>query len=250
VTVTGAADRSLTVEHPARRVAVLDPSLLEVLYTLGAGRQVVGLPVEPNGTLDVAKLVRLHPDLIVAPSSADEVELSRAAAAARVPVYVAPGDSLREVEQTITDLGLIVGEPVRARQLVHRVEAKRRFAAQRLDGAPNVGVFFDTGLFTPVSDQSLVGDLIREAHGRNVIGQATGPVEPSELLRLDPRFYLTTTDSGTTLRDLTRNPQTRKLSAVRSSRIGIIDARLLEPGPRIGDGLIAIARVLHPDAFR
>lgn len=250
VTVTGAAGRPLTVKRPAQRIAVLDPSLLEVLDALGARSHVVGLPVEPNGTINVKKLVRLHPDLIVASSSADEVGLSRAAEAARVPVYVAPGDSLREVEQTITELGLIAGEPVRARQLVHRIEVKRRFSAQRLDGAPAVGVFFDTGLFTPVSDQSLVGDLVREAHGRNVIGQATGPVEPSELLRLDPRFYLTTADSGTTLRDLKRNPQTRKLRAIRTGDFGIIDTGLLEPGPRIGDGLIEIARLLHPDAFR
>jgi ABC-type Fe3+-hydroxamate transport system substrate-binding protein len=250
VTVTGAAGRPLDIDRPAERIAVLDPALLEVLDALGARRRVVGLPVEPNGTINVTRLVRLHPDLIVAPSSADEVQLSRASAAAHVPVYVAPGNSLREVEQTITELGLIAGQSVQARRLVHRIEAKRRFVDERLDGAPTVSVFFDTGLFTPVSDQSLVGDLIREARGRNVVGQTTGPVEPSELLSLDPRFYLTTADSGTTLRDLKGNRQTRKLRAVRKGGFGLVDAGLLEPVPQIGDGLIAIARLLHPDAFR
>ena len=75
---------------------------------------------------------------------------------------------MREVEQTITELGLITGEPVRARQLVHRIEAKRRSSASGLARPPAASVFFDTGLFTPFSDQSLVGDLIREARGRNV----------------------------------------------------------------------------------
>ena len=249
VTVTGAAGRPLAVHHPARRMAVLDPALLEALDALGARRHVIGLPIEPNGAITVTRLVRLHPDLIVATSSADEVQLSRAAAAAGVPVYVAPGDSLREVEQMITELGLIAGKPVAARRLVHRIETKRRFVNNQLDGAPAAAVFFDTGLFTPASDQSLVGDLVREARGRNVVQQATGPVEPSELLRLDPRFYLTTTDSGTNLRDLRRNPSTRKLRAVRKGGFGIVDAALLAPGPRIGDGLVAIARLLHPDAF-
>lgn len=250
VTVTGAADRPLTVDRAARRIAVLDPALLPMLGALGAGRHVVGLPVEPNGTIMLKKLAHLRPDLIVASSSADEIQLSRAAAVAHAPVYVAPGDSLREVEQTITELGLVTGEPVRARQLVHRIETERRSVDRRLDAAPAVGVFFDTGLSTPASDQSLVGDLIREARGHNVAGQATGPLDPSQLLRLDPRFYLTTSDSGTTLRDLRRNARTRKLRAVRLGGFGVVDAALLEPGPQIGDGLLAIARLLHPDAFR
>ena len=40
-------------------------------------------------------------------------------------------------------------------------------------------MFVDTGLFTTVSDQSLIGDVIREAHGTNVAGAAAeaGPVE-------------------------------------------------------------------------
>jgi cobalamin transport system substrate-binding protein len=250
VTVTGAADRSLTITHPARRIVVLAPSLLEVLDALGARSSVLGMPVRPNGTIVLRRLARLRPDLIVAPSLADEVELSRASAKAHAPVYVAPGDSIREVEQAITELGLLSGEPVRARQLVHRIETRRRLVDQRLDGAPGTRVFFDTGLLTPASDQSLVGDLIRESRGANVAGDESGPIETAELLRLNPRVYLTSSDSGTTLADLRKDPQTRKLSAVRSGRFATVDAALLEPGPRIGDGLLAIARLLHPDAFR
>jgi iron complex transport system substrate-binding protein len=113
-------------------------------------------------------------------------------------------------------------------------------------------VFVDTGFFTTVSDQSLVGDLIREARGRNVAGQQedAGPVELRELAELNPRVYIATSDSGTTLRDLRRKAGTRKLPAVRRGRFAIVDAALLEPGPRVGDGLVAIARALHPDAFR
>lgn len=250
VTVTGADDRPLEIKGPARRIAVLDPALLSLLDALGARQQVVGVPVSPNGTLLVQQLRRQKPDLIVAPSSAGDVELSHAAAATHAPVYVAPGDSLREVEQGMLELGLLTGTPVTARRLVHRIEAMRRLVDSRLDGAPPVSVFFDTGLFTPAPDQSLTGDLIREARGRNVAGQLMGPIEADDLLHLNPRVYLTSSDSGTTLRDLRQNRQTRKLRAVRSGRFGVVDPALLEPGPRVGAGLLAIARLLHPDAFR
>ena len=252
VTVTSAADRPLVVRRPAERIAVLTPALLEVVGALGAGKRVVGMPVEPSGTILLRRLKKMRPDLIVASSSADEVQLSRAATLTHAPVYLAPGDSLRGVEQAITELGLLTDQPVEARRLVHRIEARRRLVDGRLARAKNVSVFVDTGFFTTVSDQSLVGDLIREAHGRNVAGQQedSGPVGPRELAQLDPRMYVATSDSGTTLRDLRRNPHTRKLRAVRTGRFAIVDAALLEPGPRVGDGLVAIARALHPDAFR
>ncbi len=252
VTVTSGADRPLVVRQPARRIAVLAPALLQVIDALGARRRVVGTPVEPSGTILLRRLRRMRPDLIVASSSSDEVQLSRAAAQTHAPVYIAPGDSLREVEQAITELGLMTDEPVEARRLVHRIEARKRLVDRRLAEAKDVRVFVDTGFFTTVSDQSLVGDLIREAHGRNVAGQQedAGPVELRELAQLNPRVYIATSDSGTTLRDLRRNARTRKLPAVRRGRFAIVDAALLEPGPRVGDGLVAIARALHPDAFR
>ena len=32
--------------------------------------------------------------------------------------------------------------------------------------------------------------------------------------------------------------------------LAIVNQALLQPGPRIGDGLMQVARLLHPDAFR
>jgi cobalamin transport system substrate-binding protein len=252
VTVTSATDRPLTVHGPAQRIAVLDPTLLGMLNALGAHRQVVGMPVDPSGSIELLKLKRMRPDLIVASATLSDVQLSRAASAARAPVYVAPGDSIRGVEQAITELGLLTGQPVTARRLVHRIEMKRHFVDAKLARTRQVSVFVDTGLFTTVSNQSLVGDLIREAHGRNVAGDVmeAAPFDLRELAELDPRVYLATSDSGTTLRDLRRNPQTRKLTAVRKGRFAIVGAALLEAGPHIGSGLVVLARLLHPDAFR
>jgi iron complex transport system substrate-binding protein len=252
VTVTSATDRPLVVRRAARRIAVLATGPLEILRALGASKRVTGMPVDPSGAIELGKLERMRPDLIVADEESNEVQLSRAEEATHAPVYLAPRDSIREVEQAITALGLVSDEPVAARKLVHRIEVKRARVASKLGHARPVSVFFDTGLFVTVSDQSLAGDLIREARGRNVGGPSPGaePFDLKQLVALDPRLYLTSSDSGTTLRDLRRNPQTRKLLAVQKKHFAVVDAGLLEPGPRIGEGLVAIARLLHPDAFR
>jgi ABC-type Fe3+-hydroxamate transport system substrate-binding protein len=70
-----------------------------------------------------------------------------------------------------------------------------------------------------------------------------------DLLRLDPQVYLATSDAEVTLKDL-RSGRTRKLRAVRNGRFAIANQALLQAGPRIGDGLMQVARLLHPDAFR
>jgi ABC-type Fe3+-hydroxamate transport system substrate-binding protein len=252
LTIAGGGDRPLVVRHPVRRLAALSPAPGNIVVALGAADRLVGTPVKPSGRVAIRELRRLRPDLIAASAGTDEIELSRAAQAVHVPVYVAPGESIREVERAITQLGLIVDKPVAARRLVRGIESVRRRVAARLDGKPRPTVFVDTGLFTTVSDQSLAGDLIREARGRNVAGSSptAEPFDLRELARVDPDIYLITSDSGTSLAELRRNRRTRALKAVRTGRVATIDSSLLEPGPDIGTGLLEIARILHPDAFR
>jgi iron complex transport system substrate-binding protein len=247
VTIT-TGDRPITISKPARRIAVLDQASDQIVRGLGAGSRIVS--AAPSLAIDALK--RAKPDLIVASDDVDERDLSRVAAATHAEVYLAPGDSISQVERAITQLGLLTGTPVNSRKLVGTIERKRRAVDTALAQAPIVDVFVDTGLMTTPPDQSLIGDVIREARARNVAGDAAeaGPVDPAELARLDPDVYAVTSDTKTTLADLRKSPQTRRLRAVRQGRFVVLDSDLLVPGPRIGDGLDQIARLLHPDAFR
>jgi ABC-type Fe3+-hydroxamate transport system substrate-binding protein len=250
VTVQSANDRTVVVTEPAGRIAVLDQPAEAILEELGVGGRIVMRA--PAGRIDFAALRRSHPDLIVASGDADLRDLSRAAAVTRAQVYTAPGDSIDQVEHAITQLGLLAGAPIAARALVRRIESQRHAVDTRIARAPRVKVFVDTGFFTTVSDQSLIGDVLREAGGTNVGGAAAeaGPVEIGELLRLDPDVYLATSDTELTLMDLRKNPRARRLRAIRLGHFAVVNADLLQPGPRIGEGLAEVAHLLHPNAFR
>jgi cobalamin transport system substrate-binding protein len=247
--VTVTTERPIVVTKPARRIVVLDPAAGSILAGLGVERRVV--LEDTDGNFDVRAVRRAKPDLIVASPDANERDLSSAASRA-TRVYTAPGDSIRQVERAITQLGLLVGRPVAARMLVRRIEDRRHEVADRLARVANVSVFVDTGFLNTVPDQSLIGDVLREAHGTNVFADnaEAGPVEVSDLLRLDPQVYMATSDAEVTLKDLRRGRMTRKLRAVRDGRFVVANTNLLQPGPRIGDGLMQVARLLHPDAFR
>jgi iron complex transport system substrate-binding protein len=248
--VTVTTERPIVVTKPARRIVVLDAPAGSILAGLGVGRRVV--LEDTDGSFDVRAVRRARPDLIVASPDANERALSSATSRTGAHVYTAPGDSIRQVERAITQLGLLTGRPVAARKLVRRIEDRRHEVADRLARVADVSVFVDTGFLNTVPDQSLIGDVLREAHGTNVFGNDTeaGPVDVSDLVRLDPQVYMATSDAEVTLKDLRAGRLTRKLRAVRDGRFAVADTNLLQPGPRIGDGLMQVARLLHPDAFR
>lgn len=256
VTVSSPNGRPLVLRAPAKRIAVIAPSVKGVLDDLGAGKAVAGIPLTQDGGIDAARLRALRPDLVVASSTTDDQPLGQAARAVRgVPVYQAPDDSIRGIEETITDLGVITAHQTAATRLVREIESKRDEVRSHLGRAPAVSVFLTTAFFKSlatfqtVSDQSLSGDLLREAGGHNVAGSAT-ELDVAQVLRLDPRWIVATSDSGTTLAKLLQSKAVKKLAAVRDKRFATIDARLLEPGPKIGQGLLELAKRLHPDAFR
>jgi ABC-type Fe3+-hydroxamate transport system substrate-binding protein len=234
------AERSLTIPSPPRRIVVLEGGSESILEALGA-------PVVASNVA-VSDLEGLRPDLVVAPSTASETALSKAAAAG-APVYVTQDMSIAEVERAVTQLGLIIAEPSAARRIVRSVEQRRQRLGRLLRGRPRTTVFVDLGDRETASDNTLVGDLIREARGRNVGGGVPEglPVPVDELLALDPQVYVSV--GGHTLKQLRRDARTRRLRAVRSGRVHVIDERLLSATPAIARGLDRLARALHPDAF-
>jgi ABC-type Fe3+-hydroxamate transport system substrate-binding protein len=248
--------KALVVKTPAKRIAVISPSARDVLLALGAKKAIAGLPLARNGNLDVDRLKEFHPDLLVASSTTDDQMLAQAAGAVRgVPVYRAPDDSIRGVEETLTDLGVITAHQAEAARLIREIEARRATVHRRLAHTPVVTAFLATGFFqglgafTTIPNQTLAGDLLREAHARNVAGDST-ELDVAQLAHLDPRWIVATTQSKTTLADLRKNRATKKLAAVRAGRFAAIDEGLLAPGASIGDGLLRLAERLHPDAFR
>src|SRR5262245_40513091 len=166
------------------------------------------------------------------------------------PSYVAADGTVVDVERSLADLAVLVGRPLSGRRLVAKIDRNVNRVQRRLENERPVSVFLDKGFSTTVSRSSLQGQMLALAGGRSVVTSATGPLDPGQLRRLNPRYYIATSQSGTTLKQLRQDPATRHLAAIRAGRFGIVQDRLLRPGPDVGAGIVAIARILHPDAFR
>ena len=252
VTVQGASDQPAVVSAVPRRIVPLGAGPRQILKALGLERRTIAVNDSLVGLPLVGAIRRARPDLIVASNDTDPLDLARARTATHTAVYVEPGSSLDDVVGAIGDIGLLTNQPLVARRVTAAIQKTRRAVAAKLEGRPTVTVFVDTGDFSTVSTRSLLGDLIREAHGRSVAGPSPepGPFPLRRLVQLDPEVYIATSDSGRTLEELPTGAGTKRLSAVRNKRFGIVSMTAAAPGPKVGEALAEVARILHPDAFR
>ena len=243
VSVTSATGATTKLDAPPRRILAVGADMQATLKALGVGNRTVSGPAEavPGN----------RPDLVTTWSSSPE-----ASALSKAPpgtaVYVASDRTIADVQRSLADLGVLVGRPLQGSILAQRVDRSVRRVRLRLRAAQPVSVFLDTGFFATVPRGSLADQILTAAGGHNVITTAAAntPVNVSELRRLDPRYYLATSGSGTTLRTLQQDRQAAKLSAVRAKRFAVVRSKLISAGPEVGAGVAALARILHPDAFR
>jgi iron complex transport system substrate-binding protein len=272
VTVQGLGEEPAVLRSKPERIVALDPGSAELVIALGARDRLVGIPggvkqgkgprmatpdavqvVSPNLAVRVDEVAALEPDLLVASSSTDQLDLARAQRETGAAVYVQPSSSIEDVLQATLELGFLVGEPVQARKVASRIRSEVAAVEERVADSPVPTTFVDTGFFVTVPLRSLLGDLVARARGESVAGDTPGaePIPVARLRRLDPEIYLATSNSGVTLRSLRDDPRTAKLTAVENARVVVLPSDLVQhAGPYVAQALERVARALHPDAFR
>jgi iron complex transport system substrate-binding protein len=272
VTVQGVGEQPAVLRNKPERIVALDPGSAELVIALGARDRLVGIPkgvkqgngprmaapdavqvVSPNLSVRVDDVAELEPDLLVATTSTDQLDLARAQRETGAAVYMQPSSSVEDVLKATFELGTLVGEPVEARRVASRIRSEVAAVEERVADAPLTTTFVDTGFFTTVPFRSLLGDLVDRARGESVAGETPGaePFSISRLRRLDPEVYLATSNSGVTTRSLRDDPRTARLTAVENGRVVVLPSDLVEhAGPYVAQALERVARALHPDVFR
>jgi iron complex transport system substrate-binding protein len=265
VTVAGAGVELVALEQAPARVVALDPGSAELVAAIAGSEVLAGVPaaagiqgssaaevVAEDGEIDVAAAAALEPDLVIAAADTDRVDVAQVVRRAGAPLYVQPSRSVDGIVRAVLDLGLLLGRPAEARVLAGEIERDVEEVQERVAGTETVRIFVDTGFFVTVRDESLFGDLLHRANAENVAPDpGLGPISPEELAEADPDVYVITSDSGRTLEQLRRNPDTRDLRAVREGRVVVLPIETVtHPGPDVAAALQDVAVALHPDAFR
>ncbi len=268
VTITDDVGRQVVLQEAPQRIVSIAPSNTEILFALGLGEKVVAVdqysdyPPEAEqkpqlGSYvkpDLEQIVAAAPDLVLATGVHEETVVPQLEAL-RLTVAVINPEDLDDVFDGIGLVGRITGQDARATGLVCELLDRVDAVAERINGAPRPRVFFELSpeLHTAGPD-SFIDDLISRAGGENIAAGATEEwpqLSAEVLLEQDPEVILLADEAAGVSPDQVRTrPGWQQVTAVEQDRIVAIDPDLTNrPGPRVVDGLEAIARALHPERF-
>ena len=265
VTVERADGRELTFDSPALRIVSLSPGHTEVLFAIGAGDQVIAVdtqsnfPQETEGKTkfdaispDVEAVDGLNPDLVVVMAGPDDVVQSLDQRGLQV-LWLELPDSLGSLFDQIDLLGEITGHREQSDSLVDEMDIRALAVLDKVGATAGPSVYheLDDELKTASSD-TFTGELYLILNATNIAGH---PQQPYPMLTLDaiveadPEVIILA-HSGASPESVNARPGWQGISAVKDDRIYALDPDTVNrPGPRLVDGLEALAGLLHPDLF-
>lgn len=269
VCVKGSAGAMICLEHPAKRVVSLAPSLTELIFELKTGSKLVGRTTKCNipeaakkvtdvgayMTPDFERLMAVRPDLVLAPKTGIRPELIQRLKSLKIPVYVDDSLNIEEIEQLINNVGLMVGAKNEADRVVNDIKIRREKIRKLIERSEKPSALFVIGIrpLVVAGSKSFLGSLIKEAGGSN-IAETTTVEYPKfsieEVIRRDPDiiFMLDKECQGDDCMKQWRDYG--YLKAVRNNRVYVLDADLISrPGSRTIEALAKLAEFLHPDIF-
>ncbi len=274
VTVVDDTGRSLTFYEPPRRIISLSPGYTETLFALGVGEQVIAVdtwsdyPDEAKsrprlGTWprpNVEEIVALQPDLVVVLVEGDDfIEQMQSGG---IPVLkLFPKDFYGTLE-TIRILGTVTGTADTAQAITEDMQHRAQAVLERTQDVLRPRVFFELDATDPsrpwaAGPLGFYGSLIEMAGGANIFADlptSAAQVSTEQILARDPEIILlgdtTVPFNPQTPEMVMDRPGWQSITAVKNGAVLPVDANLLaKPGPRLIQGLEALARLLHPELF-
>ncbi|HTP00868.1 MAG TPA: cobalamin-binding protein [Anaerolineales bacterium] len=276
-TLTDGSGRTVTLDLPAQRVLSLAPSNTEILFAIGAGSQLVGrdtysdYPPEAKavtdigglvGTLNTELILSKKPDLVLAsPLTPPEqiADLDKAG----LKTYVVPNPmSFNDLYANLATVGQLTGHEKEAAALVDSLKARVNAVTGKVANvAQHPMVYYELDATDPTAPytsgpDTFVDLLIRTAGGENFGGNLKGDwvqVSLETVLMRQPDLILLgdNTYGGVTPEQVNARAGWDALNAVKQDKVFIFDDNTVSrPGPRLVDGLEAMAKLLHPELFK
>jgi iron complex transport system substrate-binding protein len=253
---------------PARIVS-LAPSVTETLFALGEGSAVVGVsqycdypPAATHlprvGTFltpNVEAIAALRPTLIIGPGLSSNRRQVRALEAMGYATMTVDDDSLAGIMRSIELVGARTGRAEAAHRLLASINARIGAVRARLKGVKPRTVVMLVGHqpTVAVGRGTYLDDLLRLAGADNIAElapQSWPHLSLEYIIAMRPEVILDGqmgSDASTPAGFWSRYPT---IPAVRDHRVfGYPEDPVLHPGPRVGETLEILARLIHPERF-
>jgi len=264
--------RTVTLAQPAQRIVSLAPSNTEILFAIGAAKQLVGrddfsdYPAEAKAIASVGgvqaynneAIAQLQPDLVLA-AGINSQEQVKSLENLKINVYYLANPT--DMAGLYTNLK-IVGQLSRhekeaadlATSLQKRVEAVDS-QVSKAGGTPKV--FYELDGTDPAKPWTagpgtFVDLLIKKAGGTNVgnaLSSDWAQISQEALIVANPDIVILGDASyGLKPEQLKTRPGWDGINAIKNNKVFTFDDNLISrPGPRMVDGLEALLKIIHPE---
>lgn len=277
-TFTDDAGKTLTIAEPPKRVVALSPSIVEVMYAVGAppaarvssarypqpanALPAVGSSYQPN----LEQIAQQTPDLIVVDTQIQSPQTVGELAKLGAPIFSLRLQTVDDVTKALRTVGRLMGKNEEGEQAAKGIEAKLAAVQAKLPPEaerPKVLVMVGTAdAFWAAKPDSFAGDVMKRLGARNLVsggpdttqfpGFTTYSLEQIAQIDPDAIFVISAVPNGPpTSRQLASNPAWSSLRAVKAGRVYEAPAETLvqSAGPRVGEAIDLIAPQLYPGKF-
>ena len=272
LTLTDDAGNEVTLPADPQRIVSLAPSNTEILCAVGACDELVGVTdfddyppevadvedVVVGAQVDVERVVAAEPDLVLAAGNGLTPEdVIAQMEDLGLTVMVLYPETIDEIYADIELVGEAVDETVTAAAEVERMRDEIADIEVAVADAEAPRVFYEVSIFEgqiyTAGADSFLASMIELAGGEPITGDAvTTQIAEEDLIAADPEVILlgdAAYDATITPAVVADRPAWGAMTAVADDRIRVMsdDLVITRPGPRITEGLAALASAIHPE---
>lgn len=264
-----AAEAQPSAASRPQRVVSLAPSVTETIFALGFGDRVVGVTTQCDYPAEARKIPKIggfmnpsleavvakRPDLVLGVRGATDPAGAREMERLGLKVNLLSLTSVSEILRAFKDIARLLGNPAAGEKLAEEINAQIDRVKQRVEPAPRRPVLLAVGLrpLVAVGGKNFIDELITLAGGENIARDASQPWLnlPDEFVVAKAPQVIIEAGMGSERGEPARHWRDLKsIPAVKEGRVYSYPSdKILRPGPRIGDGLEEIARLVHPECF-
>lgn len=255
------------VEKEPEKVISLSPNITEIIYALGKGDKLIGrtafcnYPEEAQNAAVVGDfiewnfetIVALEPDVVFASSLNTEENEKKLKDLGINIVFLTQTESFESTYETIGMMGEVLNAQEKAKEITEAMQKTVDEVQNAVKGQEKPSVYYVVGYgeygdYT-ATGETFIASMLEMAGGDNIAADMTGWVYSLEkLMEKDPYIILCPEEAKAFFEQTIGY---KELSAVQEGRIYAIDADLLElQGPRLSQGLMQIAKILHPESIK
>ncbi|GGG79987.1 ABC transporter substrate-binding protein [Paenibacillus radicis (ex Gao et al. 2016)] len=258
----------LTFEQAPSKVVTLVPSETEIMYALGGADLVAGVDAYSNYpeeaaakpkvgdmTTNIEAVVALTPDLVLASSSMNTAAVEKLRELG-IPVFASDPLTYDATIEKIEKVGHIVNKNEEAAEVASHMRETKQQVVNAVKDAQKKTVYLEFSVGWTVGSGTFLDELVSLAGGTNIAAATPSwhEVNAEEVVKQNPQiiiFPALKEEPNPIKAAIESRPGWDTIDALKNKQLfTVTEDPLVRVGPRLADGLLELAKAIHPDLVK